>query len=59
MNNKELITMTSKTETKRLPKGLRTHVRRLKQATRKEANPNNPPSSLARPVRVPKKQDQS
>lgn len=62
MNNKELITMTSKTsktETKRLPKGLRTHVRRLKQAAHKEANPNNPPSSPARPVRLPKKQDQS
>jgi hypothetical protein len=50
---------TSRTETKRLPKGQRTHVRRLKQAARKEASPNNPQYSPAQPVRVHKKQDQS
>ena len=49
----------SKTETKRLPKGQRTHVRRLKQAARKEVTHNSPQSSPAQPVRVPKKQDQS
>jgi hypothetical protein len=62
VNNKELITMTnktSKTETKRLPKGQRTHTRRLKQAARKEVGANSPHSSPAQPVRVQKKQDQS
>jgi len=50
---------TSKTEIKRLPKGQRTHARRLKQAARKEVNPNNPQTSPAQPKRVQKKQDQS
>ena len=50
---------TSKMETKRLAKGQRTHARRLKQAARKEANPNTPQSSTAQPVWAPKKQDQS
>ncbi|HSF80478.1 MAG TPA: hypothetical protein VLA49_04570 [Anaerolineales bacterium] len=44
---------------KHLSKGQRTHVRRLKQAARKEAIINNPQSSPAQPARVPKKQDQS
>ena len=44
---------------KRLSKGQRKHLRRLKQAARKEANPNIPQSSPLQPVRVPKKQDQS
>jgi hypothetical protein len=59
---KELITMankTSKTETKRLSKGQRTHVRRLKQAARKEANPNSSQSRTSQPFGVPKKQDQT
>jgi len=62
VNEKELITMAnkaSKTKIKRLPKGQRTHVRRLKQAARKEVGTNNPPSNLAQPTRVHKKQDQS
>ncbi len=50
---------TSKTETKRLPKGQRTHMRRMKQAARKESGMNTPHSSPAQPVRVHKKQDQS
>jgi len=50
---------TSKTGTKRLPKGQRTHMRRLKQAARKEVGTNNPQSNLAQPVRVHKKQDQT
>jgi len=50
---------TSKSKTKRSPKGRRTHVRRLKQAIRKEANINSPQSSPAQPVRVHKIQDQS
>jgi hypothetical protein len=49
----------SKTKTKRLPKGQRTHTRRLKQAARKEASINNPQSSPVQPVRVHKKQEQS
>jgi len=44
---------------KRLPKGQRTHERRLKQAARKEAILNTAPSSPVQPVRVPKKQDLS
>lgn len=47
---------TSKTETKRLPKGQRTHMRRLKQAARKEVGTNIPQSNPARRVRVHKKQ---
>ena len=49
----------SKTEIKRLPKGQRTHVRRLKQAARKDVGTNNPQRSPAQPVRAHKKQDQS
>jgi len=48
-----------KTGTKRLPKGQRTHIRRLKQAANKDAISNNPQSSPAKPARVPKKQDPS
>jgi hypothetical protein len=48
---------TSKPKTKRLSKGHRTHVRRMKQAARKELSINNPPSSPAQPMRVHKKQD--
>jgi hypothetical protein len=62
VNNKELITMTnktSKTETKRLPKGQRTHTRRLKQAARKEIGANTPHSGTVQPERVHKVQDQS
>jgi hypothetical protein len=62
VNNKELITMankTSKVKTKRLPKGQRTHMRRLKQAARKEASTNSPHPGMVQPVRAPKKQDQS
>ena len=48
---------TSKAETKRLSKGQRTHVRRLKQAARKEVTPSSPQSNPAQPARVTKKQD--
>jgi hypothetical protein len=47
----------SKTKIKRLPKGQRTHVRRLKQAARKEVTPSSPQSNPAQPARVTKKQD--
>ena len=47
----------SKAETKRLPKGQRTHIRRMKQATGKDAGINNPQSKPGRPARVHKKQD--
>ncbi len=51
---------TSKTNNKRLSKGQRTHIRRLKQAARKEVGVNVPHSSpAAQPVREQKKQDQS
>jgi hypothetical protein len=49
----------SKTKPKRLPKGQRLHVRRLKQTARKEAILNNPRSMPAQPVPVHKKQDQA
>lgn len=61
-NKKELITMVntpSKTNAKRLPKGQRTHTRRLKQAARKEVGTNSPQSSSAQSKRANKKQDQS
>ncbi len=54
-----MVTKTSQAKTKRLSKGQRTHVRRLKQAARKEISPNSPHASPAQPVRVHKKQDQS
>jgi hypothetical protein len=50
---------TSKTETKRLPKGQRTHTRRLKQAARKEIGANTPHSGTVQPERVHKVKDQS
>jgi len=49
---------TSKTETKRLPKGQRTHIRRLKQAASKDASTTSPQTNPAQPVRVNKKRDQ-
>jgi hypothetical protein len=49
----------SKTGKKRLPKGQRTHIRRMKQAAGKEASINNPQSSPVKPTRVHKKQEQS
>ena len=49
--------ITNKTQTKRLPKGQRTHTRRLKQAARKEIGTNAPHAGPAQPVQVPKKQD--
>ena len=49
----------SKKKHTRFSKGQRTHVRRMKQAARKEASTNSPQSSPAQPVRAPKKQDQS
>jgi hypothetical protein len=54
MANKQI-----KTEKIRLPKGQRTHIRRMKQAAGKEANINNPQSSPVKRVRVHKKQEQS
>ncbi|HET7089049.1 MAG TPA: hypothetical protein VFL17_10390 [Anaerolineae bacterium] len=49
---------TSKTKPKRLSKGQRTHVRRLKQAARKTGIAHSPPTSASRPSSVPKKEDQ-
>ena len=42
---------------KRLPKGQRTHIRRLKQAARKAGIAYNPPSSVPRSTEPSKKQD--
>ena len=39
----------SQTKRKRLSKGQRTHIRRLKQAARKAGIPYNPPGSLRAP----------
>ena len=49
----------SKTKRKKLSKGQRTHVRRMKQAARKEANPNSPQPRISQPVGVTKQQDQT
>jgi hypothetical protein len=51
----------SKKNPQKMSKGQRTHVRRLKQAARKEAInlTNSPRSGTVQPVVVPKKQDQS
>lgn len=52
---------TSKTKPKRLSKGGRTHMRRLKQEARKSGSPL-PPSRLARsvyPAKVAKKEIES
>jgi hypothetical protein len=47
---------TSKTKPKRLPKGQRTHIRRLKQEARKAGMAYRPPSSVPR-VSEPSKQE--
>ena len=52
-----MLNKSGKTNAKRLPKGQRTHARRLKQAARKEVTQVNTHSSPAQPPRVPKKQD--
>lgn len=49
----------SKAKTKRLPKGQRTHTRRLKQIASKDAGITNPQSRPVRSVRVHKKPAQS
>jgi len=49
----------TRTTSKRLPKGQRTHTRRLKQAARKEAGAENPQNSPARPAPAPKPLDQA
>jgi hypothetical protein len=48
---------TSKTKPKRLSKGGRTHMRRLKQAARKIGAVPNLPTRTTRPARVSKKED--
>jgi signal recognition particle subunit SEC65 len=48
---------TSKTKPRRLPKGHRKHVRRLKQAARKAGIAYSRPESALHPSRVPKKED--
>ena len=48
---------TSKTKPKRLSKGGRTHLRRLKQAARKAGAVPNLPTRVSRPSRVPKLED--
>lgn len=53
-----MVETTNKTATKRLPKGQRTHARRLKQAARKEAGTNSPQSGPVKPVRIHKNPEQ-
>lgn len=48
---------TSKTKPKRLAKGQRTHVRRLKQAARKAGIAYHQLAGAPHPSRVPKKED--
>ena len=50
---------TSKTKINRASKSHRTHVRRLKQAARKEIGANTPPSGPVPIKQDRKKQDQS
>ena len=50
---------TSKTKPKRLSKGGRTHVRRLKAEARKAGTTPNLPARSARPAEVPKKEIES
>jgi len=47
-----------KTGPKRLPKGQRTNIRRLKQEARKTGTPYHPPSSVPR-VSEPSKQEET
>jgi hypothetical protein len=48
----------SKAKPKRLPKGERTHIRRLKQKARKTGATYHPPSSVPRVSEPPKQEDQ-
>ena len=48
---------TNKAQPKRLPKGQRKHVRRLKQAARKAGIAYIQPPRAQHPSRVPKKED--
>jgi hypothetical protein len=48
---------TNKTKPKRLSKGGRIHVRRLKQIARKSGTVPNLPLRVPRPASVPKKED--
>ena len=50
--------MANKTKPKRLSKGQRKHVRRLKQAARKAGTAPVLPTSALRPARVPEREDQ-
>jgi hypothetical protein len=44
--------MTGKTNRKRLPKGQRTHIRRMKQETRREGNTYIQPKRRRTPVKA-------
>jgi len=47
-----MITKTNKTKLKRLSKGQRTHVRRMKQAVRKDGTIYNSPKAHRTPVKI-------
>jgi hypothetical protein len=49
---------TGKAKPKQLPKGQRTHIRRLKQEARKTGATYHPPSSVPRVSEPPKQEDQ-
>lgn len=49
----------SKAESKRLPRGHRKHIRRLKQAARQAGIPFRRPSTAPRPPELTKKEEQA
>jgi hypothetical protein len=53
-----MVDKTSITKPKRLSKGWRTHIRRLKQVARKSGTAPNLPTRVSHPASVPKKKDQ-
>jgi hypothetical protein len=52
-----MVNKTSKTKPKRLSKGGRTYMRRLKQAARKTGVAPSRPARASRPSTVPKQED--
>lgn len=54
-----MVNKINKMNIKRLPKGQRTNLRRLKQAARKEIGTNNPQPSIVQPARLQKNKDQA
>ena len=53
-----MVNKRSKIVTKRLPKGQRINIRRMKQEARRESLINNPHTKPGQPTQVQKKQNQ-